>query len=100
MSHTLNKLHELKFSVLAAGSDYTAISIPITFASGSSMGPPPARLCTSVPILPDNLLEVEFETVPLNASSTDPDVLFTPAGATFPFGGDSAVISIQDDESE
>ena len=57
------------------------------------MGPPPARQCCNVSISDDNLLEDEFETVPLTASSADADVTFTA-------GGNSATISIQDDESE
>jgi len=63
------------------------------FASGSSMGPPPAQQCTNVSISDDTLLEDEFETVPLTLSSADSDVTFTA-------GGNSATISIQDDESE
>ena len=57
------------------------------------MGPPPAQQCTNVSISDDTLLEDEFETVPLTLSSADSDVTFTA-------GGNSATISIQDDESE
>lgn len=61
------------------------------FPAGSSMGPPPAQQCTNVAITNDDLLEDEFETIPLTAFSGDPDVSFSP-------GGNSATISIQDDE--
>ena len=62
------------------------------FPTGSSMGPPPARQCTNVAITNDNLLEDEFETIPLTAFSSDPVASFSP-------GGNSATISIQDNES-
>jgi len=81
------------YSTPTAGSDFTATSNLLTFASGSSMGPPPAQQCTNVSISDDTLLEDEFETVPLTLSSADSDV-------TFMAGGNSATISIQDDESE
>ena len=85
--------NSFSFSTLVAGSDFAAISNFLTFASGSSMGPPPAQQCTNVSISDDTLLEDEFETVPLTLSSADSDV-------TFIVGGNSATISIQDDESE
>lgn len=62
------------------------------FPAGSSMGPPPARQCTNVDITNDDLLEDEFETIPLTAFSGSPD-------ASFSLGGNTATISIQDDES-
>ena len=91
--HALNQDNSFFFSTPAAGSDFTATSNLLTFASGSSMGPPPAQQCTNVSISDDTLLEDEFETVPLTLSSADSDVTFTA-------GGNSATISIQDDESE
>ena len=85
--------NSFSYSTLTAGSDFAATSNLLTFASGSSMGPPPAQQCTNVSISDDTLLEVEFETVPLTLSSADSDVTFT-------VGGNSVTISIQDDESE
>ena len=85
--------NSFSYSTLTAGSDFAATSNLLTFASGSSMGPPPAQQCINVSISDDTLLEDEFETVPLTLSSADSDVTFTA-------GGNSATISIQDDESE
>ena len=80
------------FSNSTANADFTPIVSTLMFPTGSSMGPPPAQQCTNVAITNDNLLEDEFETIPLTAFSSDPDASFSP-------GGNSATISIQDDES-
>ena len=85
--------NSFSYSTPTAGSDFTATSNLLTFASGSSMGPPPAQQCTNVSISDDTLLEDEFETFLLTLSSADSTVTFTAAG-------NSAIISIQDDESE
>jgi len=72
--------NSFSYSTPTAGSDFTATSNLLTFASGSSVGPPPAQQCTNVSISDDTLLEDEFETFFLTLFSADSDVTFTAGG--------------------
>ena len=75
-----------------ANADFIPVVSTLIFPAGSSMGPPSSQKCTNVTIINDNLLEDEFQTVVLTASSNDPHTSFSS-------GGNTATISIQDDES-